>query len=96
MLKPICVQCGMFYRVKKSGYYFIEGAPRENGARPGKANNKHWTDYKLWCGDLWECRGCDTQIIVGTGHQPVAEKHHPDFHEQIQRHNGKQFRVNDC
>lgn len=27
MLKPVCTSCKLFFRMKKGGYYFIEGMP---------------------------------------------------------------------
>ena len=27
-MKPICIPCRRFYRVKQNGYHFIEGMPR--------------------------------------------------------------------
>ena len=33
----------------------------------------------LWHGDLWECPGCDLQVVVGFGAAPLMEPHDPKF-----------------
>jgi hypothetical protein len=30
-------------------------------------------------GDLWECRGCGAEIIVGVGADAIAEHYQPDY-----------------
>lgn len=96
MLKPICVPCGRFYRPKKNEYYFIEGMPAKDGAAPGREHPDDWRPYKLWCGDLWECEGCATQIIVGVGSRPVSEHYMPEFKKCMEQLNADQLQVNDC
>jgi hypothetical protein len=83
--------------MKKSGFYFIEGMPEYGvtNPEPGVSQNKLWRDYKLWSGDLWECRGCGNQIISGIGFLPVSEHYKPEFKDLIQICNAE-FRVNDC
>lgn len=95
MLKPICVPCRRFYRPKKNGFCFIEGMPEGNAA-PGNAEPDKWNPYKLWTGDLWECLGCGATIVVGTGHQPIAEHYQPDFEQKVEQHRARQLQVNDC
>ena len=92
-LKPICVGCQRFYRPKKTGYYFLEGMPKNNDTKPGKP--EEWSPYKLWGGDLWECPGCGHRIISGTGMNPVAVQHEPTFAKQVERL-GADFMVLDC
>jgi len=87
MPKAICVQCKLFFRPKKNDFAWEEGMPV-----PG--SNK-WEPYKLWLSDLWECRGCGTQIIVGHGHTPVSEHFKPDY-KQTKSFYGDVLRVNDC
>lgn len=84
-MKPICVRCRRFYRMKKGGFYFIEGMP----------NDADWQDYKLWVGDLWHCLGCGNEIISGVGLQPLSERHHQDF-EEVKERVGATIRINDC
>ena len=99
-MKPVCVPCQRFYRMKRSGYYFIEGMPRPHlpGTRaiPGTSNPDGWTPYKVWCGDLWECQGCGAQIISGVGNGPVSEHYQDDFKEHVRKLNADQLQVNDC
>lgn len=99
-MKPICVKCRRFYRIKKGGFYFIEGMPRAGVAalRVGDSdwhNDANWQDYKLWSGDLWECKGCGHQLVSGVGLAPVRERHHEDF-AAMKEGLGAHYRVNDC
>jgi len=95
-MKPICIPCRRFFKPKKNGFYFIEGMPTgDGGTKPGNAAPELWQPYKLWCGDLWECPGCGTQIIHGTGSQQVSEHYKEDFHKQVAA-TGAEFQVNDC
>lgn len=96
-MKPICVACGRFYRMKKGGFYFTEGMPRDGKHRPpaGKEHDADWKDYKLWVGDLWHCVGCGHEIISGVAFKPLREHYHDDFQETKERC-GAKFRVNDC
>lgn len=71
MLKPICIKCHLFFRPKKNGFYFTEGKPLPS-ARPGLRDAAMWLKYKLWSGDLWECRGCGAQIIVSVEMAPIV------------------------
>lgn len=95
MLKPICVKCHRFYRMTKSGFYFIEGMPRGNGVQPGTAEPERWRPYKLWAGDKWKCEGCGHEIIQGTGMNPIAEHYQEDFGNWKERLNAD-YQVNDC
>ena len=79
MLKPVCVPCERFMRMQKSGYYFIEGMPLGNDAKPGLAEIARWKDYKLWSGDLWKCPDCGASVISGVGYSPIAEHYQEDF-----------------
>ena len=98
MLKPICVPCQRFFRMKRSGFYFTEGMP--NGAHlpaePGNTHPEQWRPYKLWVGDLWECKGCGAKIVSGFGGGPIRVQHHQDFADEIKRLGANQFTVNDC
>lgn len=94
-MKPICVPCQRFYRPRKNGIAFVEGAPAVNGAEAGTITPHLWRPYKLWYGDLWRCRGCGAQIVVGTGRRPIAEQHDPDFLARIASHNAV-LQINDC
>lgn len=95
MPKPICVPCQRFYRPAKNGFTFIEGMPTINHAKPGTAQPEAWKPYKLWVGDLWECEGCKTQIVVGVPSQPIAEHFQEHFALEVIRR-GAKLQVNDC
>lgn len=98
MPKPICVKCQRFYRPKRTGTYFTEQMPTgaTKDSPPGTAAPELWRPYKLWCGDLWECQGCGSQLIVGTGFKPIRENYDADFEEERQRLGAHKILVNDC
>lgn len=95
-MKPVCVPCKRFFRVKKSGFYFLEGMPKTSGARPGVEEPENWQPYKLWAGDRYECQGCGAVILSGFGHSPIAERHHDDFEEMVKCTGADRLQVNDC
>ncbi len=95
-MKPICMPCQRFFRMKQSGFYFLEGMPKKNDAEPGRAHPEQWTPYKLWVGDRWECEGCGAVILSGFGRAPIAEHYQSDFARLVENTHGNQFQVNDC
>lgn len=95
-MKPICVPCQRFFRMKKSGFYFLEGMPRGNDVLPGTVDAASWKPYKVWAGDLYGCEGCGAEIISGTGCERLAEHYEDDFSETVKRLGADQFQVNDC
>jgi hypothetical protein len=95
-MKPICVPCHRFFRVKRNGFKFLEGMPVPHTALPGLAEPEKWKPYKLWMGDLWECPGCHAVILNGFGTHPVAIQHESDFLHKVELFGAAQFQVNDC
>lgn len=94
-MKPICVQCSRFYRIKKTGVSFIEGMPNGNDAEPGNDEPERWRPYKLWHGDLYECPDCGARTISGVGQAPISEHYMPDFDKLCDRFE-PMMQVNDC
>jgi len=92
-MKPICVKCQRFFRPKRNGFCFSEGAPVHPTAKPGLEEPEKWRPYKVWLGDLWECPGCGSQIVSGTGIGPVAVQHQERFLSHLL---DAEFQVNDC
>lgn len=97
-LKPACPKCQRFFRPKQNGYVFMEGMP--NGTAPGftlpgTVAPQHWSPYKLWRGDLWECQGCGAEIISGVAHLPIAEHYQEHFAEAVKAC-PPQVQINDC
>lgn len=95
VVKPVCVKCHMFYRVKKNGYYFLEGMPIPSDTPPGLFKPGNWLPYKLWTGDLWECVGCGSQLILGAN-APISEHYMHNFPDLVEKLGADQFQVNDC
>lgn len=96
-MKPICVPCQRFYRPKRTGYYFVEGMPKVNGALPGKAEPELWQPYKLWAGDLYACPDCGSEVVVGMGERSLSEHFMPEFQAQVLSLAGDDYLlVKDC
>lgn len=96
MLKPICVPCQRFFRPKKNGTFFQENKPTSNNAPPGNEYPDAWEPYKIWLGDLWECKGCGANIIVGVGQEPFLEHFEPGFEEAMFNTEAHLIQINDC
>lgn len=65
MPRPICAPCR------------TEMTPKKNGYRVHlRANGQ---PYQLWDGDLWECRRCGVEVVIGFGQNPVAVHFEPEF-----------------
>ncbi len=97
-MKPICVPCQRFFRMKKTGFYFTEGMPADGQQRPlaGTAEPDKWKPYKIWSGDRWECEGCGAIIVSGCAQQPVSEHFEEDFAHYMRTLKADQLQVNDC
>lgn len=96
-LKPVCIPCQRFFRMKKAGFYFIEGFPAGDGrAKPGTAEPDKWKPYKIWVGDRWECQGCGAAIVSGFGSAPLSEHYKEDFGAKVEQFGAGQLQVNDC
>lgn len=93
-MKPICVKDRRFYRIVRSGRYFIEGMPKDSGVKPGNVQPEQWSPYKVWLGDLWRCPDCGHELISGVGASQVAEHYQPGFDGWAKRAEGLQ--INDC
>lgn len=89
MLKPICVKCQRFYRPHRNGVHVLEGKPAHPDVKPGVEQDEHWLPYKLWQSDLWKCQGCEHEIIVGSGRNPMWR----DYQGPVPNYTHK---VNDC
>ena len=72
-MKPACVKCQRFYRVKKNGFKFVEGMPIGSNVPPGTQAPEMWSPYKLWACDLWRCDGCGHELLSGYAQRPIAE-----------------------
>jgi hypothetical protein len=67
--------------------------PVATAAEPGTIDPTAWAPYKIWEADLWICHGCDTEIIVGFGANPIVEHFEPRFGEAMKY---VTHTVNDC
>ncbi len=91
--KPVCVPCGLFYKHARSGVYFIEGMPKTSAPHDLPRDPEQWKPYKVWVSDLYECRGCGNQILVGMPAGPTAEHYQDGFSDWVER---ATVTVNDC
>jgi hypothetical protein len=87
IMKPICMKCRKFYRPKRNGTYFTEMMPGLSGG---------WRPYKIWMGDLWICKGCGHEIIVGVGRDPLCEHYEDMFKELREGTRADEIEINDC
>ena len=52
--------------------------------------------YKLWSADLWGCRGCNAEVILGFPSNPVREHFQPDFAAFVDELRQKGATIIDC
>ena len=95
-MRPICVPCQRFFKPKKNDFYFTEGMEKVNGALCGNQAPEDWRPYKIWAGDLYECKGCGAQIVSGFGDAPLSEHYMDGFEHMMKNLKADQFQVNDC
>jgi len=86
-MKPICLNCKLFYRPHRNGTYFTEGMQDGKGG---------WKPYKMWIGDLWKCKSCGHEIIIGVGRDAVTEHYKDDFEDKRLRYGADKIQINDC
>lgn len=91
-LKPICVDCKLFYHPSKNGIEFIEGMP----GFASTSNATDWVPYRIWMGDEWRCPKCKSTIIVGVGKKPLAEHYEPQFDEALASLGPNPLQIDDC
>lgn len=84
-----CPKCRTFFRTKRVGIAWEEGMPATNDlAGP-------WQSYKLWAGDLRECK-CGAQVILGPpGGHPIAEHYQPAYASKVTSY-APIARIDDC
>jgi hypothetical protein len=89
------VPCRLFFRPKKNGIAVVEGMPASDGMGPDGEERQTWVPYKLWRADLWVCKGCGAEIVVGFGNLPLAEHYEPTFKQRVEAL-APLFQINDC
>lgn len=95
-MKPVCVKCQRFYKIKKSGITVQEMMPRTGGPTPaGTQAPEKWKSYKLWRGDLYACTGCGHEIVTGFGNMPFAEHYQEQYADDLAAH-PPYVNINDC
>jgi len=52
-----------------------------------------WEPYQIWHSDLWECKGCGSEIVVGHCGSPISRDYMEDFERTLTL---SQSVVNDC
>jgi hypothetical protein len=95
MLKPICVSCGTFFKPLKTGISVMEMMQKREGAVAGKVGIEDWKPYKIWQADLYMCRSCGMEIVIGAGMRPIVEHYMPEFEQEL-KHHPPEVTVNDC
>jgi hypothetical protein len=69
--------------------------PKKPRAIPGKLFASEWESYKLWQADLYECRSCGMQIVVGSGLNAIAIQHMPEYKKMLEER-PPEVEVYDC
>ena len=82
----VCLNCRLFFRIKKNGVIIEEGMPDGTGGS---------VPYKLWQADLYECRGCGCQLVTGFGQGPIPE-HFQDGYATVREHHPPLVHIPDC
>lgn len=99
MPKPICMTCKKFYRPMTDGITIEEGRPvsKRNYSQEFATyrDDTTWLPYKLWRGDLMECKSCGHQIVSGYGVVPLSEHYEKDYDEIKKGENVIAF-IEDC
>jgi hypothetical protein len=81
------MNCRLFYRPYRNGTYFTEGMQDGAGG---------WKPYKIWVGDLWKCKGCGHELIVGVAREPLSEHYRDDFDWVRVGTGAEAININDC
>lgn len=71
MPAPVCLNCNLEYKLKKSGVFAVE-----HFSQPPRP-------YKIWSADLHQCPGCGHKILKGYGSHCMAEHFQPKFQEML-------------
>lgn len=61
-----------------------------------RTRDAHWSAYKLWLGDLWECKGCGAEIVITLPTQDAIAEHYQPTYAEMVRTFPPQLRINDC
>lgn len=69
--RPVCVKCN------------IELMPERNGVTVVDWYRENQEIYQLWDADLWKCRKCDMEIVVGFGGDPYARHDSTNCQEMV-------------
>lgn len=56
--KPVCAKCSKDMFPKKNGVGVLDFAD--------------YGPYQVWDADLWGCRECGAEIVIGFGQSPIA------------------------
>ena len=78
MVEPICFKCGKRMSAKTNGV-----VAEEMMTISDNEGNKSEQPYKLWSADLWECKECGQQVLVGFAQQPIFESFKKNKYEEV-------------
>lgn len=67
----VCLKCQLFLKPKKNNVAVEERMPVGG----------EWKPYKLWAGDLWECKGCGIEVVSGFAPYPMREHFMEDYED---------------
>ena len=67
MNKPLCVDCGLEYKVWKTGVYVFEMFKNDSQV------------YRIWQADVQMCSGCHHAVVFGFAARPLVEHFEDGF-----------------
>lgn len=68
---PVCVDCRVRMRCHRNSVFWLEHQEVISG------NGTGHIPYKLYQGDMWKCRVCKMEVLVGFGR--AIPRHDPQF-----------------
>lgn len=78
----VCAKCNVEMYPKKNGVFVLEYA----GHMP----------YKIWSADLWACRSCGAEIVLGFPRYAIVEHYEPHFLKVLESIKEKNGTLIDC
>jgi hypothetical protein len=70
---PVCAKCGKIMSVKKNGQDVVINTEDSLG-------NEY--PYEVHIGDLWACKECGCEVVVGFGGQPIVRHDDVGFEDE--------------
>ena len=80
MHSPVCAKCRIEMKPVRNSVTFLTKASYSAGG--GVAEYP----YAMSMGDIWGCKGCGAQVIIGWGSKPIARRHDKGFADLVEKY----------